>query len=36
MTPKDPDEKVRGLIFGQVMDDGEVQRVLGERITEEG
>ena len=36
LTPKDPDEKVRGLIFGQVMDDGEVQRVLGERITNEG
>ena len=36
VTPKDPDEKVRGLIFGQVMHDGEVQRVLGERITREG
>ncbi len=31
LTPKDPDEKVRGLIFGQVIQDGEVQRVLRER-----
>jgi len=28
VTPQDPDEKVRGLIFGQVMQDGKVQRVL--------
>jgi Na+/proline symporter len=31
LTPMEPDEKVRGLIFGQVMRDGEVQRVLWER-----
>lgn len=30
-TPQDPDEKVRGLIFGQVLRDGEIQRVLKER-----
>lgn len=34
VTPQDPDEKVRGLIFGQVMHDGEVQRVLQERVDE--
>jgi Na+/proline symporter len=34
VTPKDPDEKVRGLIFGQVMHDGEVQRVLQERVSD--
>ena len=31
ITPQDPDEKVRGMIFGQVMKDGVVQRVLRER-----
>jgi Na+/proline symporter len=31
VTPQDPDEKVRGLIFGQVLTDGEIQRVLRER-----
>lgn len=31
VTPIEPDEKVRGLVFGQVMRDGEVQRVLWER-----
>lgn len=31
LTPKDPDEKVRGLVFGQVMHDGQIQRVLQER-----
>lgn len=32
LTPPEPDEKIRGLVFGQVMHDGEVQRVLGERV----
>ncbi|MFM1921905.1 MAG: hypothetical protein RLZZ303_3539 [Candidatus Hydrogenedentota bacterium] len=32
LTPKDPDEKVRGLIFGQIMQDGQLQRVLKERV----
>jgi len=31
LTPADPDEKVRGLVFGQVMKDGKMQRVLQER-----
>lgn len=31
LTPRDPDEKVRGLVFGQVMQDGAIQRVLHER-----
>jgi Na+/proline symporter len=30
-TPSDPEEKLRGLVFGQVMQDGKVQRVLQER-----
>jgi Na+/proline symporter len=33
VTPQDPDEKVRGLIFGQVLRDGEIQRVLKERAS---
>jgi Na+/proline symporter len=33
LTPKDPDEKVRGMIFGQVIKDGEVQRVLRGRTS---
>ncbi|MBI1318416.1 MAG: hypothetical protein GC168_05615 [Candidatus Hydrogenedens sp.] len=32
VTPQDPDEKVRGLVFGQVVTDGEVQRVLQARV----
>lgn len=32
ITPQEPDEKVRGLIFGQVMKDGEIQRVLRGRM----
>ncbi len=28
LTPPEPDEKIRGLVFGQVMKDGEVQRIL--------
>lgn len=33
LTPQDPDEKVRGLVFGQVMQDGKIQRVLQGRIS---
>lgn len=33
MTPREPDEKIRGLIFGQVVKDGEVQRVLRDRVS---
>ena len=32
VTPKEPEEKLRGLVFGQVMHDGELQRVLQERL----
>ncbi|GMU91532.1 MAG: SSS sodium solute transporter [Candidatus Hydrogenedentota bacterium] len=32
VTPPEPDEKLRGLIFGQVMKDGKIQRVLLERV----
>ena len=31
VTPPEPDEKIRGLVFGQVMKDGELQRVLRDR-----
>lgn len=31
VTPREPDEKVAGLVFGQVMKDGEVQRILRDR-----
>lgn len=31
ITPPEPDEKIRGLVFGQVMKDGELQRVLRDR-----
>ena len=34
ITPADPEDKVRGLVFGQVMQDGEMQRVLNERSKE--
>lgn len=34
LTPREPDEKLRGLVFGQVMKDGEIQRVLGERVSQ--
>lgn len=27
-TPPEPDEKIRGLVFGQVLKDGEIQRIL--------
>lgn len=33
VTPADPDEKVRGLVFGQVIQDGQVQRVLRDRVS---
>jgi Na+/proline symporter len=32
MTPPEPEEKIRGLVWGQIMKDGEIQRVLGERV----
>jgi SSS family solute:Na+ symporter len=31
ITPREPEEKIRGLIFGQVLHDGELQRVLQTR-----
>jgi Na+/proline symporter len=31
LTPPEPDEKIRGLVFGQVMKDGEIQRILQSR-----
>ncbi len=31
ITPAEPEEKIRGLVFGQVMKDGEIQRVLQTR-----
>lgn len=31
LTPPEPEEKIRGLVFGQVMKDGELQRVLRDR-----
>ena len=33
VTPPEPDEKIRGLVFGQVMKDGEIQRVLKGRVS---
>jgi Na+/proline symporter len=33
LTPPEPDEKIRGLVWGQVMKDGEIQRVLHERVS---
>ena len=32
-TPPEPEEKIRGLVWGQAMKDGEIQRVLSERIS---
>jgi Na+/proline symporter len=32
LTPKEPDEKLRGLVFGQIMKDGKIQRVLLDRV----
>ena len=32
ITPPEPDEKIRGLVFGQAMKDGEIQRVLQKRV----
>jgi hypothetical protein len=31
LTPPEPDEKIRGLVFGQLMKDGEIQRILRSR-----
>lgn len=33
ITPREPDDKIRGLVWGQVMKDGEIQRVLRKRIS---
>lgn len=33
LTPPEPEERLRGLIFGQVMKDGKIQRILLERVT---
>ena len=33
LTPPEPEEKIRGLVWGQVMQDGEIQRVLGEKAS---
>jgi hypothetical protein len=33
LTQPEPDEKIRGLVWGQVMKDGEIQRVLHERVS---
>lgn len=33
ITPREPEEKLHGLIFGQVLRDGEVQRVLHKRAS---
>jgi len=33
LTPREPDDKIRGLVFGQVMKDGKIQRVLQERVS---
>lgn len=32
-TPADPEEKTRGLVWGQLLEDGKIQRVLGERVS---
>jgi len=32
LTPADPEEKTRGMVFGQVMRDGKIQRVLAQRV----
>lgn len=32
LTPPEPEEKIRGLVFGQVMHDGKIQRVLLDRV----
>ncbi len=32
LTPPEDDEKIRGLVWSQVMKDGEMQRVLSERV----
>jgi Na+/proline symporter len=32
LTKPEPEEKIRGLVWGQVMKDGEIQRILTERV----
>lgn len=32
ITPPEPEEKIRGLVFGQVMKEGKIQRVLVQRV----
>ena len=32
LTRPEPEEKIRGLVWGQVMKDGEIQRILTERV----
>ena len=34
LTPPEPEEKIRGLVWGQIMKDGEIQRVLRERVSD--
>ena len=34
LTPPEPPEKIEGLVFGQVMKDGEMQRILRERVNQ--
>lgn len=34
LTPAEPAEKIRGLVWGQIMKDGAIQRVLHERVPE--
>jgi len=31
LTPPEPEDKIRGLVWGQIMKDGEIQRILTER-----
>lgn len=34
LTPREPEEKIRGLVWGQVMKDAEMQHVLQDRVSE--
>ncbi|MEA3364159.1 MAG: hypothetical protein U9Q79_00845 [Candidatus Hydrogenedentes bacterium] len=34
LTPREPEEKIRGLVWGQVMKDPEMQQVLQDRVSE--
>jgi Na+/proline symporter len=36
LTKPEPDDKIRGLVFGQVMKDGQMQRILQERVNGNG